>query len=224
MKKTKLAARVGIYCVGLFILSLGVALSINADLGLSPVSSWPITVHMASGIGAGFSKTMFLVLCLLVQIAILGKNFKWIQVTQIIFSFLFGFFLDLAIWIIGDFAIPTYFGQLTMLWMSILLISTGLAIYLAADLVSLPAEGIIDALMQKYPALTFQKIKVVKDCILVMLAVATTLIFMGGIYGVREGTVLAALFVGRLAPPIRRVVEKALKPAALFEKGEAQIH
>ena len=221
MSKLKLTARVGIYSLGMFILALGVALSINANLGISPVSSWAVTVHMAFGIGAGFSKTMFFVLCVLVQIAILRKDFKMIELTQILFSFLFGLFLDAAIWIVGDFALTTYVGQLVMLGISILLLSTGLAIYLEARLIALPAEGIITALMQKYPKLTFQKIKVPLDCILVVLAMATTLIFMGGIYGVREGTVITALLVGRITPLIRRVVEKVLKPAALFENEAA---
>ena len=216
---TKLFARVCIYSLGLFILAFGVAFSINANLGISPVSSWAITVHMASGIGAGLSKTLFFILCILVQIAILQKNFKWIELTQILFSFLFGFFLDAAIWIIGDFMLPSYVGQLIMLGISILFISTGLAIYLEARLIALPAEGIVLAFMQKYPHLTFQRIKVIKDCILVLLAIATTLIFMGGIYGVREGTVITALLVGRLTPQIRKQVEKILKPAALFENG-----
>ena len=170
----KLFARVCIYSLGLFILAFGVAFSINANLGISPVSSWAITVHMASGIGAGFSKTLFFILCILVQIAILRKNFKWIELTQILFSFLFGFFLDAAIWIIGDFILPSYVGQLIMLGISILFISTGLAIYLEARLIALPAEGIVLAFMQKYPHLTFQRIKVIKDCILVLLAIATT--------------------------------------------------
>ena len=219
MNLFKLTARVGVYSVGLFILALGVAFSINANLGISPVSSWAVTVHMASGIGAGLSKTLFFILCVFIQIAILRKDFIWIDLTQILFSFLFGIFLDAAIWIIGDFVLPTYIGQLVMLVISILFISTGLAIYLEARLIALPAEGIILALIKKYPHLTFQRIKVVKDCILVLLAVATTLIFMGGIYGVREGTVITALLVGRLTPPIRKVVGKALKPANLFENG-----
>ena len=213
----KLAARVGIYSLGLFFLALGVAFSINANLGISPVSSWPVTVHMASGLSAGFTKTMFLILCLLVQIMILGKNFKAIELTQLVFSFMFGFFLDTAIWIIGDFALPSYVGQLIMLFISIFFISTGLAIYLEARLVALPAEGIVLAFMQRYPHLTFQKIKIVKDCLLVMMSAATTLIFLGGLYGVREGTVLTALMVGRLTPIIRKTVERILKPAALFE-------
>ena len=211
MSKTKFASRIGIYCLGLFILALGVAFSINANLGISPVSSWPITVHMAFGIGAGLSKSLFFVLCVLVQIIILRKDFRWIDLTQILFSFLFGVFLDAAIWIIGDFALPTYVGQLVMLGISILLISTGLAIYLEARLIALPAEGIILALMQKYPKLTFQRIKVVKDCLLVSFAIATTLIFMDGIYGVREGTVLTALLVGRITPIIRKAVPKLVK-------------
>ena len=221
MNLSKLAARVGIYSLGMFVLALGVAFSINANLGISPVSSWPITVHMASGLSAGFTKTVFLILCLLAQIAILGRSFKPIEFTQLIFSFLFGFFLDAAIWIIGDFVLPTYLGQLVMLGISIFFISTGLAVYLEARLVALPAEGIVLALMQKYPHLTFQRIKVVKDCLLVMLASATTLIFMGGLYGVREGTLITALVVGRLTPLIRKAVARALRHAALFEVDTA---
>ena len=219
MAKLKLTARVGVYSVGLFILAFGVALSIHANLGISPVSSWPITVHMASGIGEGLSKTLFLILCIIIQIVILRKDFRWIGLTQILFSFLFGFFLDVAIWIIGDFALHSYFEQLIMFGISTLLIGIGLAVYLEAKLISLPAEGIIDALLQKYPQLTFQKVKVTLDCILVMLAIATTLIFMGGLYGVREGTIMLALMVGRIVPPIRSVVKKILNSAALFENG-----
>ena len=217
MKMLKMTARVGIYSFGMLVLAFGVAFSINANLGISPVSSFPISVHMASGMGAGFSNSLFFVVCVLLQLAILRKDFHWIQFTQILFTFLFGFFIDAAIWIVGDFTLPTYFGQLVMLGLSIACISIGLAIYLEARLVPLPAEGVVLAFMQKYPNLTFQRIKVVLDCTLVAFSIATTLFFMGGIYGVREGTIITALLVGRLTPIVRRVVEKTLKPAALYE-------
>ena len=216
MKIQKLLAEICVYCVGLFILALGVAFAINSDLGISPVSSWAIAVHLASGLGAGLSMTLFFISCILFQIILLGKDFKWINLTQIIFSFLFGFFVDAAIWIVGDFSIPTYLGQLIMLSISMILITIGLSVYLEAKLISLPSEGVILAVIQKYPKFSFHLIKIIMDCFLVTLAITTTLIFMGGIYGVREGTVIAAVAIGKIIPLIRKIVVPILEKVQFY--------
>ena len=210
MKIQKLLAEICVYCVGLFILALGVAFAINSDLGISPVSSWAIAVHLVSGIGAGFSMTLFFIGCILFQIVLLRKAFKWVNLTQIVFSFLFGFFVDAAIWIVGDFGIPTYIGQLVMLSISMILIAIGLSVYLEAKLVSLPSEGVILAIIQKYPKFSFHRVKIIMDCLLVAMAMGTTLIFMGGIYGVREGTVIAAVAIGKIIPFVRKIVVSIL--------------
>ena len=61
------------------------------------------------------------------------KDFKWINLTQLIFSTIFGYFVDLAKWIVGDFAIPTYAGQLLMLAISILLVAIGVSLYMGGQ-------------------------------------------------------------------------------------------
>ena len=217
MKIKKLAFQVAIYCVGLFILAIGVAFAINSDLGISPVNSVPFAAHLASGINIGLSVTLFFLLLIGLQIILLKRDFKLIDLTQIVFSTIFGYFVNLAVFIVGDFAIPTYAGQLAMLAISIVLIASGVSMYLEAKLISLPAEGIILAIIKKYPLYTFSRVKVIFDCVLVAIAVAITLIFMGGIYGTREGTVLSAIFLGKAIPYARKAVIWALDKIRFYD-------
>ena len=167
MNLKKLTCQVIIFCIGLFILAIGIAFAINSDLGISPVNSLPFAAHLVSGINMGTAVTVFLLLLIGLQAVILRREFKLIELTQIVFSTLFGFFVDLAIFIVGDFTIPMYAGQLAMLAISIVLVATGIAMYLEAKLISLPPEGIIIAIIKKYPRHTFTRVKVMFDCILV---------------------------------------------------------
>ena len=204
--KKQIVKQALIYIVGLFILALGVVFSINSDLGVSPVNSLPFAVHFVSGITMAITVTVFFLLCIGLQIALLRREFKWINLTQIIVSFIFGFFVDLARWIVGDFVIPTYAGQLTMLAISMVLIAIGLTLYLEAKLITLPSEGLILAIIQRFPQFAFHRVKIAMDCILVALAIVVTLIFAGGIYGAREGTVISAVLIGKLIPYVRKVI------------------
>lgn len=211
MSKKKLAVQLLMYVSGLFIIAFGIAIAINSDLGISPVSSLPFVVSLISGIGVGTCVTAFFLICILIQIILLGKEFKWINLSQIIFSFIFGYFVDFAIFVMGDLRIPTYAGQLVMLFISIILISFGLTLYLDAKLISLPPEGLVSAIAQKTQSGMFHRAKIATDTVIVLLAIALSLIFLGGVYGVREGTVITAVLAGKLMPYCKRVISLVAK-------------
>ena len=206
----RLVARIAVYILGLLVLAFGVVFAINSDLGISPVNAFPRAASLVFGFGMGISVTVFFMLCILLQIVLLCKEFKLINLTQIIYSFIFGYFMDFAVFMKGGFTLPTYAGQLTMFAISLILIPTGLSLYMEAKFVPLPAEGLVIAITQKLPNSTFSRVKVVFDCVLVSLAMLLTLIFLGGIYGVREGTVISAIFIGRLIPHTRKVISRVL--------------
>ena len=201
----------------MFILALGVPFAINSNLGISPVNAWPFTWHLIFDITVGTATTIFFSACILFQIILLRKQFKWYNLTQIVFSFLFGVFLDICIFFLGDLSIPTYAGQLAMLLIGIFLIATGLSIYLEAKLVSLPSEGAVQALVQKLPKSNFAKIKVWFDCALISLAIITSFIFLNGLYGIREGTVIAAICVGKTIPLTRKFVIPIIRKTGFYE-------
>ena len=214
--------RVCLYIAGLFILAFGVALSINSDLGVSPVSSLPYVTSLIFETSAGMWVTAMFVFFLFIQIAIMRKEFRLIDVAQIPFSFVFGVFLDFIRWMLGDFQIPTYFGRLTMLGGSIAFIALGIVFIISAKLVALPAEALALVISYKIKGSKFHNVKVAVDSVLVLGALGASLLFLGGMYGVREGTVISAVAIGKAMPPLRKlflpVFRRIYKDDALFEE------
>ena len=205
--QARVPQKVGMYMLGLFILAFGVALSINSRLGVSPVNSIAYIVGRIFDNDPGRWTTAMFVLFMLIQIAILRKNFKPFHIIQIIFAAFFGLFLDLTLWMQGGFQIPTYFGQLAMLIASIVFIAAGLVLIISAKIVALPPEALCLTIADKIGA-KFHNVKIIVDSSLVLIAIALSLLFLGGIDGIREGTVLSAILIGKVIPPIR----KALSP------------
>jgi len=229
--KKRFAAQIAIYMLGLFILAFGVVFAINSDLGISPVNALPFVVSLVSGIQVGICVTVFLLACIGLQIILLRRGFKWINLTQIFFSFIFGYFVDLAMFIKGDFSlahvvgnfgIPAYVGQLLMLAISIALLAIGVALYLEAKLISLPPEGVVQAIASKLRNGKFHRVKIAMDSILVLMALAVTLIFMGGVYGLREGTVFSAIFIGKMIPVAQKFITPILEKIGFRAIGSTE--
>ena len=206
MKDKQLIHRILVYILGLLVLAFGVVFSINSDLGVSPVNSLPFVISLIAGIDLGVCVVAVFLLYILMQIVLLKKEFKWINLSQIVFSSIFGYFVDFARLVVGDFNIPTYAGQLCMMAAGILFISCGIVIYIEAGLVKMPAEGLVSAIAYKAPKFTFHNIKIAMDCIVVTLGIALSFMFLGELHGVREGTIICAVLVGKLMPVMRKTI------------------
>jgi len=206
-KLKNLGKRTAIYITGLLFLAFGVAFSVNSNLGVSPVNSLPYVVSRISGIEMGTCVISVFSFYLFLQILLLRKNFRWINLTQLLFSTIFGYFVSLAKWIVGDFYLPTYLGQLMMLFISIVLVAIGVCLYMDVKLVNMPMEGmtaaIQETLLKKLP---FHEVKVIMDCLVVGISILLTSVFLGRIEGIREGTVICALMVGKLMKPIQKKI------------------
>jgi uncharacterized membrane protein YczE len=215
LKKKRLFRRVFVYVLGLFILALGIAFTINSALGISSISLIPFVVSKILGIYMGICVTGLFVIFILLQIIILRKEFKLINLTQLAVAYMFGFFVDTARLIVGDFYLPTYAGQLLMLAIGISLIVCGLTLYLEAKLISKPPEGLILALVQKIPNSAFHRIKIIMDSTLVTIGIILSLVFLGGFYGIREGTLISAILIGKLMPLSKKCLSPFLRKIGL---------
>ncbi|NMB42735.1 MAG: hypothetical protein GX995_01220 [Clostridiales bacterium] len=212
-KFRKFILRIVVYIIGLFFLALGVAFSINSGLGVSPVNSLPYVISLITGVEIGTMVIIVFSFYILVQILVLRKDFKWINLTQIIFSTIFGYFTNFTKMIVGDFTIPTYFGQLLMLAISIVFIAVGVSLYVDAKLVNMPMEGMVAAINEKLlPKKTFADVKVIMDTSVVIIGIILSFVFLGKIEGIREGTIICALVVGKLMKPMqKRLIPKIEK-------------
>ncbi len=211
-KHRKFLLRIVVYIVGLLFLAFGVAFSINSGLGVSPVNSLPYVIGLIAGVETGTMVIIVFSFYILLQMVILRRDFKWINLTQLIFSTIFGYFTNFAKTIVGDFTIPTYFGQLLMLAISIIFVALGVSLYVDAKLVNMPMEGMVAAINEKLlPNKSFADVKVIMDTTVVIIGVVLSLIFLVKVEGIREGTVICALVVGKLMKPIQKRLIPAIE-------------
>ena len=211
MKKNKWIARVIAYAIGLLILAFGVAFSVNSNLGVSPANSFPYVVSLIINQKMGNCVTVIFICYILLQILILKKDFQWINLSQILFSTLFGKFVDFAKLVLDGFCFPTYAGRLLMLAISVVLIAIGISMYMGAKLVNMPTEGLASAIAAKLPNKEFHQTKVMVDCASVGTALILSVCFLGGLQGIREGTIISAIVIGKVIPYANKVTKPILQ-------------
>ena len=211
LRGKQIPRRVFLYIFGIFIASIGVVLSVNAGLGVSPVNSLPFVLSRITSLTMGTCLMIVMVACLSLEILIMRKDFKWYNLARLLFVPIFGLFVDLGYLLIGGLYIPTYFGRLFMLLLGIPLISAGISLHIAVQLIYLPPEGLADSITKKLPNSQFHRVRMVLDMGFVSLAAILSLVFLSGLQGVREGTLLAAIFVGKCIPYTSRLVRPLVR-------------
>lgn len=211
-----------ILLVGLCIMSVGVALSIKADLGTSPISSVPYVLNLITELSVGTTTIVVNVLMVLLQILILRKRYHPIQLLQIPACVVFGLLTDVAMLLVEGVVLDAYWQQCLVCLAGILLVAVAVSFEVSAHAVTLPGEGLALAVHQ-VTRIKFGYTKVMCDVSLVIIATALSLIFLHGLHGVREGTLAAAIFVGLLAKQINRVLVPLIGrwvEGPAFERGE----
>lgn len=196
-----------IFLCGLFIMAFGVAFSIKADLGTSPISSVPYAVSLFAPLTVGQATIIMHCVFILLQILILRKNYHPIQLMQLPVAVLFGYLTDFAVWAVQGITYGQYWQQWIFCLIGILLVALGVSLEVKGGVVVLAGEGVILAICKVVPV-KFGYMKVCFDVTLVMTACVLSLAFTGRIQGVREGTVAAAVLVGLTAKQIGKLLSR----------------
>ena len=208
---------------GLVVMSFGVALSIKATLGTSPVSSIPQVTAVMSGLSVGVTTMIVNTIIVLLQIVILRKRFRLIRLMQIPVSIAFGFFIDIAALCIDGITVNTYIMKWVICIAGIVLVGIGVGFEMAADVITLAGEGLAQSLCM-VTHIKFGYMKVIVDVSFVVIAVVLSFIFLKRLEGVREGTIAAALFVGLIAKFLNRFLSPlAQKLCAPHSKEEPSV-
>lgn len=205
MKTTpkKLAARLGIYLIGLVVLAFGITLAVNSNLGVSPVTSLPYVVSQVLNVTLGTCTIIVYTCYIFLQMILKGGKFQPALLLQLVFSTVFGYLVDGTKLILGDFVPTTYFAQLVMLAASIVLIGFSLVLYIDVRIAPMPPEGLVTCIADKLSK-PFPKIKTLFDCASVLAGLSLCFLFLGKVVGIREGTVITALLVGKLTGFFRK--------------------
>ncbi len=213
-KWQELLKRYVFFCLGLAIMAFGVAFSIKADLGTSPISSLPYVISLFTPLTVGNITILMHMVMIFLQMIILGKAYEWIQLIQLPVAIVFGYLTDLGVWATSGISYSAYWQQWLLCIVGIFLVGLGVSCEVTANVVTLAGEGVVLAVCKRFK-LPFANMKIAFDVTLVVLACILSFIFLHGLFGVREGTVAAALCVGLVARFFNAAFKK-LKVEKLF--------
>lgn len=190
----------------LFVIAFGTSLSIRANLGSSPISAPPYVLSLVPGMPMTMGQIVICmhVVFILTQILLLRRNYELRQLSQILVSFLFGFYTDLTMWLTSFLQIPPTLDhtlgwplQFAELLIGGALLAFGIACEVRCDSLMLAGEGLPLAIA-KCVRKDFGKVKMCSDTALVTIAVVLMITFFGhwDWKMVGPGTLVSMFYVG----------------------------
>ena len=204
-KNNNLKVRIPMYFVGLFLMTIGIAISVKSNLGVSPVSSIPYTMTCVWGIEMGKATILFHTILVLIQIILLRRNFKPINLLQIAVSVVFGYFTTFCNYLVSFLPTPENIPiRIIMMLISTVFIAVGIFFYLPPNLMPLAGEGAMQAVSQ-ITGMDFSKVKIRFVCTMVLISIITCLITIHSPGSVGIGTVIAAVLVGTVLGIVTRL-------------------
>ena len=231
-RSSNIVVRCIIYFFGLLIMTLGVAVSVKSDLGVSPVSSIPYTMTCVWGIEMGKATIFFHAALVLVQVILLRRKFQLKNLLQIPVGVLFGYMTTFSNHLMTFLPDPgNIYIRLGMVVISTVLVAIGLFFYVPADIIPLAGEGVMLAI-SKVSDKAFSTVKIAFDVTMVVISLITCLILIHSLGSVGIGTVIAAVMVGMVLKLITklfgeardrrfRIGRYAAKPAAVSDGAKA---
>lgn len=204
MKNLKL--RLVMYFAGLFIMALGVSISVKSNLGVSPVSSIPYTMTCVWGIEMGKATILFHGALVVLQVILLRRKFQVKNLLQVIIGIVFGYYTTFCNWCMTFLPTPENMGiRLAMMLFSAFIIALGLFFYVPADIMPLAGEGAMQTISQ-LTGIPFAKVKVAFDVSMVTISLIVCLAALHELGSVGAGTVIAAVLVGTILGYLTKIL------------------
>ncbi len=210
-------ARMCLLFIGIVILSTGIVLITKSSLGTSPISSFSYVLSISCP-SISYGTFLFAWNCLLIigQLIILRSSFRPIALLQIPIALVSSIVVDEFSQVISWYTPLNYADSLFLLALGIIVMAIGAACMVTANIATGSGEAFVGAIASK-AHWNFGRTKVLFDLLCVALAVGASFLLTGGLYGVREGTIIAAsvtgLFVnvfikelGGIRPPIDEIL------------------
>ncbi len=186
------------FLAGLFINSFGVSFITKAALGTSPISSVPYTLSLGFSPTLGMFTLYMSIVLILIQMILLRKDFPRQYLLQIPVSFLFSWFIDMTMELLGFLSPAAYPAKVICLLLGCAILGFGVFMEMAAGVVMLPGECFVNAISRTFHT-DFGRTKVAFDTSITVAAAIIGIVLYRELAGVREGTIVAAVLVGMIA-------------------------
>lgn len=188
-----------LFAVSLFVNAMGIAFITKALLGTSPITSVTYVLSMFTPLTIGQWTIVLNLLFVLFELPFMTrkelKDDLRMFLLQIPISLCFGTFIDLSMNMLYWLEPVKYIDQIIYLLVGCVILAAGITLEVKANVAMMAGGYFVRVISQRFHG-EFGYVKLCFDITLVCIACLFSICFMSGIYGVREGTVAAALLVG----------------------------
>lgn len=210
----RMVRRYLIFVVALFVNAFGIALITKALLGTSPITSVTYVLSMFTPMTMGQWTIILNLLFMLGEIPFMTRqqmrDDRRIFLLQIPVTLFFGTFIDCSMSLLFWLEPTAYLAKIVSLLIGCFVLAVGIALEVKVNVAMAAGEYFVRAISRRLHR-EFGYVKLGFDVTLVVLACLLSLVFLSGIYGVREGTVTAALIVGPIVhfiTPCYRILDR----------------
>lgn len=194
------------FSAGILINSFGIVLITKGALGTSQISSIPYVLSLQlPSISFGMFSFIMNMVYIVLQALLLRRQFKPIQLLQIVVNVVFSASIDVFMAMLSFYAPQQLFTRVLSAVAGCIVLAFGISVEVAPDLIMVPGEGIVAAI-SKVSGRRFGSVKVAFDVTLILIAALLSWLFFGNIVGVGVGTLLSAVSVGQFVNLINRHV------------------
>lgn len=195
-------------------MACGIALSIIAELGTSPIPSFPYVLSLISSFAVGTGTIAINTGFMVLQMLLLRKHYDPRQLVQLPAAIVMGLLCDVFLYLLRGLSYSSYFGQWVYCALGIVLVAFSVSVVVTSRVIVMAGDGLAIAISttlnraygpKKWHA--FGNCKIAVDTSLVVIASVLSFAVLGRVEGVREGTHAAVLLVGFIAKYFVRWME-----------------
>lgn len=186
--------------LGIIIAALGMTLLVKSSLGQSTVSAISYNIGIVTNMKTGTILALINYICFFAQIILLKRNFKIIQVLQLVITTVFGGLLNIFLYnisFISNINLNNYILKLVVLLGGIICMAYGISLMIIADLIFLPFEGLCNLIASKLK-IPFGTLRRYVDIVFVIISIGIIIIYKIPNTSIREGTIIYTALFGTL--------------------------
>ena len=200
--------------INIVITGIGASLGIKAAVGVGAWDALSQSVSTVIGMKIGTFSMLLNISCVVVQLLMLGKKFKPLSILQVFVAILLGNVVNFMLYdVYANLVINSYFLNLAIYVVSVLIIVVGVANIMAMNFISFPLEGACLVVSDRYN-LNFGKVRQWVDIIAIIIALVVAFVFKDN-YTVGVGTVIGMVMFGPLLDRIMNFVRPKLDKMGL---------
>ncbi len=197
--------------LGILLVGIACALTLKAAVGVGAWEALAQTTYEISGIEVGTCEMLFNCICVVIQIIILRRNFKVIQLLQLPLNILLGVVINIVLYdMLGSITIDSYWINISLLIIGYSCCAVVVGAIMVLDIVTFSLEEACRAIATLIGK-KFHIVRQVTDIVLIIVCLFIAFLLDLPL-AIREGTIIGMIIFG----PIMGASMKLWKP--IFEK------